>query len=133
MKNRLAVKTFLSAVFLGILFILSVPISRLLNIDIERIVILNPGIPIIFTGVYISIISIITFIFQNEVGMWSANSRKWISNKCPVWEKMSGLPEEKVQKYFSLEFNRKMVMVGAIINFFLGLCLTIMGVFVNVW
>ncbi|MCD6320021.1 MAG: hypothetical protein J7M03_05000 [Candidatus Desulfofervidaceae bacterium] len=70
-------------------------------------------------------ISILMIIFRNEVGMWTANYRKRIGDKYPAWKKMSGLPEEKLQYYFSLEFNRKMVVVSAIVMIIISIVLMI--------
>jgi len=130
MKDKLAKTVFILCVLVGLLFIFIIPLSKVFGINTE--VLMEKRIFLLmFPAVYMSMISILMLIFRNEAGMWAANYRKKMADKYPVWKKMAGLPEEKLQYYFSVEFNRKIIVVSAIIMIIISFLLMAVIIVIN--
>jgi hypothetical protein len=127
LKNIFAVIVFTLWFGIGLLFVFVLPLSSFINIDMKNFFNNNPRLVVIFHGIYMSVTGFLIMSFRNEVGMWSAHIRTRIGNTFPVWENISGLPEEKVQCYLSFEFNRKMTIITALFLMALGIILSVFG------
>ena len=128
MKYKLA-KTVLIVCIL--VFILIGPISNFVGIDLKALKEQYPGFPFLFNGMCLIVVGILNIMFRNEFGIWAASYRKRLADKYPAWKKMSGLPEDKVEYYLSVEFNRKMVILGAVILIVAGASLVVIGVLIK--
>ena len=126
MKYKLAKSILILCI---LMFIFAAPLCNLIGVDLKVLRENSATVPLIFNGVCMAIIGILGIIFRNEYGMWSANYRKRLANKHPMWKRMSGLPEKKVQYYLSIDFNRRMVIIGAVILIVVGVLLAIAGLF----
>ncbi|MFH1692414.1 MAG: hypothetical protein ABIC68_07645 [Candidatus Omnitrophota bacterium] len=123
MKKKSAVIALIIFLVLVLAFVLFLPVSALFGLDVALVIRKNPLFGFFAGGGLLIVFGLLLLIFQNEAGMWSAEYRQGIADKYPAWKKMSGLTEEKVRYYFSFEFNRRMVVVGAWINLVIGLVL----------
>ena len=129
MKNRLAVAFVLFALWVagGFLPLAAMAVGEALDVPVGPMLRQHPGILSVILGVWLWVFSGISLAFRDEFGMWSAKFRQRLAEMFPWWKKMAGLPEEKVQYYLSLEFSRKMVVVGAWITIAVGTAFVIMG------
>ena len=127
LKNTLAVLVFILWFGIGLLFAFILPLSSSMNIDMKNIFKDDPCLVLIIHGIYISITGFLIIIFRNEVGMWSAHIRTRIGNTFPLWKRISGLSEEKVQYYLSFDFNRRMAIIAALLLIALGIVLSVLG------
>jgi len=127
LKNTFAVLVFILWFGIGILFAFILPLSSFINIDMKNIFDNDPFLVVIIHGIYMSITGFLIIIFRNEVGMWSAHIRTRIGNTFPLWKNISGLPEEKVHRYLSFEFNRRMAIITSLFLIALGIILTVIG------
>ena len=85
----------------------------------------------VINGVYLIATGLLILIFRNAVGLWSSQLKTWVGARFPLWGKMSGLPEEKVQDYLSLEFNRRMALIAALVLIVTGITLSASFLFMN--
>ena len=86
-----------------------------------------PGFPFIFNGICLIIVGILGIIFRDKYGQWSADYRKRLAERFPAWKRLSGLPDDKLKYYFSLDFNRRMIVAGGVILIVVGIILTGIG------
>ena len=112
-------------------FIFIVPISNFIGIDLKALKKQYPGFPLLLNGICLFIVGILGIVFRKEFGLESANFRKKIAEKFPAWKKMSGLPEDQVEYYLSVEFNRKMATIGAVTLIIVGASLIIIGYLIS--
>jgi hypothetical protein len=124
-KNILAVIVFILWFVLGVLFAFVLSFSSIMNIDTNALLKKDPLLVVVFDGVDLIVTGLFVLIFSNEIGMWSSKLRKRISTKFPLWKRMSGLPEEKVQYYLSFEYNSRMVLISALILIAIGVLLSV--------
>ncbi len=124
MKDKLA-RVILIVCFLAFIFI--DPISRFVGIDLMVLKKQYPGFPFLFNGVCLIILGFLGIVFRDEFGRWAADYRQGLADKYPAWKKMSGLPDDEVKYYFTVEFNRKMVMVASLILIVVGIILVAIG------
>ena len=87
----------------------------------------QPGIILTFLGAWLWLLSAILFGFRDALGLWSAKFRQRLAEKLPGWKKLAGLSEEKAQYYLSFQFNRKMMVVGAVITLLVGAVFVVIG------
>ncbi len=127
MKNRNAIIAFIICALFILIFIFILPISALFGFDVIVAIKEYPIFGFVVPGGLMILFGILLLIFKDEAGRRSVKYRQAIADKYPAWKRMAGLPEEQVKYYFSFEFNRKMIVAAAWINFALGLALIIIG------
>ena len=129
MKSRAAVAFVVFALWVvgGFLPLAAMAVGQALDVPVGPMLRQHPGILPVFLGVWLWVFSAINLAFRDEFGQWSAKFRRRMAEKFPWWKRMAGLSDEKVQYYLSLEFNRKMVVVGAWVTIALGAAFVIMG------
>jgi len=130
MKDKTALTSFIVCGVFVLVFLFILPISSLMGFDIKSLMTRYPALSFAVPGGLMILFSVLLLIFRTEAGNYSANYRKKLAEKHPGWKKMAGLPEEKLEYYFSLEFNRKMIVVAAYINLVVGLILIIVGLMI---
>ncbi len=127
-ENSKKYKFFKGVLFICILlFIFIILISNFVGVDLKSLKERCPGFPFLFNGICLFIVGIFGIIFREEFGLMDANFRRKIAERFPWWKKMSGLPDEKVEYYLSVKFNRKMAIIGAMMFILVGVFLIIIG------
>ena len=104
-----------------------IPIGNFIGIDWKFLKRQYPGFPFLLNGICLFIVGILGIIFRDECGLANADFRRKIAEKFPAWKKMSGLPEDQVEYYLSVKFNRKIATIGAVALAIVGASLIIIG------
>jgi MFS family permease len=100
-------------------------------LDLGRMFVRTPGRVVILTGLVMVVISVITLMLRNQMGLWGSRLGGWIADFFPDWQHLSGVPDEETERAVDNGRGRRLVVIAAAIDLCVGICLIGVGLVLN--